>query len=87
MSTLRFGALLLVGVSAVAQADFFSDSHATFETRNVYFNRDFRDGPQQSKRDEWAQGLMLKFASGYTPGVVGFGVDMLGSWRYRDRSA
>lgn len=78
MSTLRFGALLLVGVSAVAQADFFSDSHATFETRNVYFNRDFRDGPQQSKRDEWAQGLMLKFASGYTPGVVGFGVDMLG---------
>lgn len=78
MSRLRFGVLLFTGLSGVAHADFFSDSHATVETRNVYFNRDFRDGPQQSKRDEWAQGLMLKFESGYTPGVVGFGVDLLG---------
>jgi hypothetical protein len=74
------GAVLLTGVSAWAHADFFSDSHATFETRNVYFNRDFRDGPstQQSKREEWAQGIMLKFESGYTPGLVGFGLDALG---------
>lgn len=78
MSRLRFGVLLFTGLSGVAHADFFSDSHATVETRNVYFNRDFRDGSQQSKRDEWAQGLMLKFESGYTPGVVGFGVDLLG---------
>ncbi|NVZ53662.1 OprD family porin [Pseudomonas sp. B6002] len=78
MRRLRFGVLLLMGLSGVAHADFFSDSHATVETRNVYFNRDFRDGPQQSKRDEWAQGLMLKFESGYTPGLVGFGVDLLG---------
>ncbi len=78
MRRLRFGVLLLTGLSGVAHADFFSDSHATVETRNVYFNRDFRDGPQQSKRDEWAQGLLLKFESGYTPGIVGFGVDLLG---------
>jgi len=75
-----FGAVLVTGFSAWAHADFFADSHATFETRNVYFNRDFRDGPstQQSKREEWAQGLMLKFESGYTPGLVGFGLDALG---------
>lgn len=72
--------LALAGFSPWAQADFFSDSHASFETRNVYFNRDFRDGPstQQSKREEWAQGLILKFESGYTPGMVGFGLDMIG---------
>ena len=46
----------------------------------MYFNRDFRDGTssQQSKRDEWAQGFMLNFESGYTDGTVGFGLDALG---------
>jgi hypothetical protein len=72
--------LLLAVFSPWAEADFLSDSHASFETRSVYFNRDFRDGPstQQSKREEWAQGLVLKFESGYTPGTVGVGLDMMG---------
>ncbi|HDS1734073.1 MULTISPECIES: OprD family porin [Pseudomonas] len=73
-------ALALAGVAPVSQAAFFEDSTATFETRNMYFNRDFRDGTssQQSKRDEWAQGFMLNFESGYTDGTVGFGLDALG---------
>lgn len=51
-------AAALVGFSPLSQAAFIEDSSATFETRNMYFNRDFRDGTsaQQSKRDEWAQG-------------------------------
>ncbi|MFT0516684.1 OprD family porin [Pseudomonas faucium] len=73
-------ALALAGVAPMSQAAFFEDSTATFETRNMYFNRDFRDGTsaQQSKRDEWAQGFMLNFESGYTEGPVGFGLDALG---------
>ena len=73
-------AFALAGVSPISQAAFFEDSSATFETRNMYFNRDFRDGTsaQQSKRDEWAQGFMLNFESGYTDGTVGFGLDALG---------
>ncbi|MFJ7811588.1 OprD family porin [Pseudomonas asiatica] len=73
-------ALALAGVAPMSQAAFFEDSTATFETRNMYFNRDFRDGTsaQQSKRDEWAQGFMLSFESGYTDGTVGFGLDALG---------
>ncbi|MFP3589610.1 OprD family outer membrane porin, partial [Paraburkholderia sp. SIMBA_055] len=43
-----------------------------------YFNRDFRDGSAQSKREEWAQGFLFDFRSGYTPGTVGFGLDALG---------
>ena len=70
----------LAGFSPLSYADFIKDSSATFETRNMYFNRDFRDGTsaQQSKRDEWAQGFMLNLQSGYTDGTVGFGVDALG---------
>jgi hypothetical protein len=73
-------AAALAGFSPLSQAAFFEDSSATFETRNMYFNRDFRDGTsaQQSKRDEWAQGFMLNLKSGYTNGTVGFGVDALG---------
>ncbi|MFJ4395898.1 OprD family porin [Pseudomonas sp. NPDC089396] len=73
-------ALALAGVAPMSQAAFFEDSSATFETRNMYFNRDFRDGTsaQQSKRDEWAQGFLLNFESGYTDGNVGFGLDALG---------
>ena len=73
-------AAALAGFSPLSQAAFIEDSSATFETRNMYFNRDFRDGTsaQQSKRDEWAQGFMLNLQSGYTDGTVGFGVDALG---------
>lgn len=73
-------AAALAGVAPLSQAAFFEDSSATFETRNMYFNRDFRDGTsaQQSKRDEWAQGFMLNLQSGYTEGTVGFGLDALG---------
>jgi hypothetical protein len=74
------GAAALAGFSPMSQAEFIKDSSATFETRNMYFNRDFRDGTsaQQSKRDEWAQGFMINLESGYTEGTVGFGVDALG---------
>lgn len=73
-------AAALAGFSPLSQAAFFEDSAATLETRNMYFNRDFRDGTsaQQSKRDEWAQGFMLNLQSGYTDGTVGVGVDALG---------
>ncbi|VVO22511.1 OprD family porin [Pseudomonas fluorescens] len=73
-------ATALASFSPLSHAAFFEDSSATLETRNMYFNRDFRDGTsaQQSKRDEWAQGFMLNLQSGYTEGAVGFGVDALG---------
>nr|WP_086937258.1 OprD family porin [Pseudomonas putida] len=64
-----------------AEADFFKDSTATLTTRNYYFSRDFSDivgANQQSKAEEWAQGFILTFKSGYTPGTLGFGVDAIG---------
>ncbi|HCN46832.1 MAG TPA: outer membrane porin, OprD family [Pseudomonas sp.] len=75
---------LFVAVSAQA-GGFIEDSSARVETRNVYFNRDFRDGHSSSaqgasKREEWAQGFILDIQSGYTEGPVGFGVDALGMY-------
>ena len=55
------------------------DGKGSLELRNFYFDRDFHgDAATQSRRDEWAQGFMLKLQSGYTPGVVGFGLDAVG---------
>ncbi|MNB80395.1 Porin-like protein NicP precursor [compost metagenome] len=75
-ATLVFGSIALSGQ---AFADFLSDSKATLGMRNFYFNNDNRDGTAApSKTEEWAQGFMLDFKSGYTDGAVGFGVDTLG---------
>lgn len=70
------GAALL---SPFTYADgFLEDSKASLELRNFYMNRDFRDGSGQSKREEWGQGFILKYESGFTQGPIGFGLDALG---------
>ncbi|RRV41247.1 OprD family porin [Pseudomonas sp. o96-267] len=77
----RAVALATLGASlslpSLAQADFIGDSKASLELRNFYMNRDLRDttAAQQSKREEWAQGFILKAESGFTEGTVGFGLD------------
>jgi hypothetical protein len=80
-----FGALVLcAGITGQAQASgFIDDTTANIESRTVYFNRDFRDGHSSndqgaSKREESAQGFILNLQSGYTEGILGFGVDALG---------
>lgn len=72
-------ALASFAITAQAHADFIGDSKAAFGIRNFYFNNDNRDGSAvPSKTEEWAQGFMLDYKSGYTDGAVGFGVDALG---------
>ena len=74
-----WGVVFAVGpcLATAQAADFFADSKVDLEMRNFYMNRDFRDGSGPSKRDEWAQGFILRAQSGYTPGVVGFGLDAI----------
>ncbi|MEK0364203.1 OprD family porin [Pseudomonas sp. CBC3] len=68
-----------LSVAGPASAAFFDDSKAAIELRNFYMNRDFRGSEStQAKAEEWAQGFILKFESGYTEGPIGFGVDALG---------
>ncbi|UVM69985.1 OprD family porin [Pseudomonas alvandae] len=78
------GLLPLATASAEGSID---DSKLKLQLRNVYFNENFRDehgmSPRaartaKSERTEWAQGFLLDYQSGFTPGTVGFGVDALG---------
>ncbi|BAN47369.1 OprD family porin [Metapseudomonas resinovorans] len=65
---------------APATAGFLEDSSASLELRNQYINRDFRqhDAPR-SKAEEWAQGFIARFESGFTEGTLGFGLDARGA--------
>jgi len=68
------------GAFAEKQEGFFEDASVTLQAKNYYFMRDFSSikGPStQSKSEEWAQGFVLNAKSGYTPGVVGFGIDAI----------
>lgn len=82
MSRKEIAATVALGCFALnnyAFADFIGDSKATLGFRNFYFNNDNRDGTAApSKTEEWAQGFMLDFKSGYTDGTIGVGIDALG---------
>lgn len=49
----------------------------SLSNRNFYMNSDFRDAApgEQSYQEEWAHGVLVDFASGFTEGTLGFGVD------------
>lgn len=68
------GALNMLMLS-VAQAQFFEDGKASIDTRNFWFNNDYRESAGQNKAQEWAEGLTFKYLSGFTEGDIGFGLD------------
>lgn len=71
--------LLFIPFAAVAKGSFLEDGSAELDLRNFYINEDQRSGdPDYSRVEEWGQGFLLDAESGYTPGTVGFGIDLLG---------
>ncbi|MFV3305603.1 OprD family porin [Pseudomonas sp. NY15181] len=64
-----------VGNQADAKG-FVEDSSLNFLVRNYYFNRNKKDGARDSR--DWTQGFWANYNSGFTQGVVGFGVDAFG---------
>ena len=63
----------------VLAAGFVDDASVNLNLRNFYLNRNFtNDGYTQGKAEEWTQSFILDARSGFTQGVVGFGVDVLG---------
>ncbi|MBT2295329.1 OprD family porin [Pseudomonas fluorescens] len=84
MKTIKHMPLYMVGAgvaimlpSAFAEG-FLDDSKASLQLRNFYMNRDFREGRGPSQREEWGQGFILRYESGYTPGTLGVGFDAIG---------
>ncbi|MCQ4306454.1 OprD family porin [Pseudomonas stutzeri] len=67
----------LAPLSASAEG-FVEDTTITVNARNFYIGREFRDDSvDRTKAEEWTQSFILNIQSGYTPGPVGFGVDVL----------
>jgi hypothetical protein len=68
----------------IVRADFFENGGATLGLRNAYIDRDFKqsDAPK-SRVGSWTQGFDFRLASGYTTGVVQFGVETSTQWAYR----
>lgn len=75
---------LLLGTSVLvpalsAEAAILGDSTATLELRNFYMNRDFRQAnAPQAKAEEWAQGFLMRYQSGFSEGSLAVGLDALG---------
>ncbi|WP_280366398.1 OprD family porin [Pseudomonas sp. BN411] len=66
-------------MSSHASAEgFVEDAEARLSLRNYFINRDFVHNPDQSKAQAWTQAFMFDASSGFTQGVVGFGVDVRG---------
>ena len=69
---------------AGGQADakgFVEDSTLDVLLRNAYISRDYKQGRQD--KAEWGQGVIANFASGFTQGTVGFGVDAFAAYALR----
>lgn len=69
--------------SQAASNGFLEDADLQLLNRNFAFYRNFNhggnyDSDQQNYRNEWAHGFMTTFTSGFTQGIVGFGVDAFG---------
>lgn len=74
--------VLTCALPLIALADtggFVEDSHFSIKARNFYMNRNFLDDrTPQNYSEEWAQGFIGVFESGFTTGTLGFGVDAIG---------
>ncbi len=69
---------LLCGLSGTGGAsDFFDDAKTEILLRNFYLSNDYRSPSVSGKnyKQEWAQGFIGTFLSGFTEGTLGFGID------------
>lgn len=74
-STLALAVCAGVMATQAGAAGFLEDSKATISSRTMYYENDNRDAGGSDQRES-AEGLLFNFISGYTPGTVGFGLDV-----------
>ncbi len=70
----------MADVQAEPAADALADPSWSLLGRNYFLHNDFRSDSSsgQNYRQEWAQGFIGEFRSGYTPGAIGLGTDVHG---------
>ena len=60
---------------------FVQDTQASLLLRNGYISRDKKNGAPDTS--SWVQSAMLNVESGFTPGIVGFGVGAVGDFSFK----
>ena len=76
-----FAALPAIASQQSDSQGFVNDSHLNLFLRNAWINRDYQGGVQD--KAEWGQGIVATFESGYTEGLIGFGVDGIAQYGVR----
>jgi hypothetical protein len=83
-STLALAVYAGVMATQAGAAGFLEDSKATLSSRTLYFEQDPREpsssGAKGQDQRQTTQGFLFNFISGYTPGTVGFGLDVQGMY-------
>ncbi|EXF43476.1 porin [Pseudomonas sp. BAY1663] len=78
-STLALAVAFGILAQQASAAGFIEDSKATLGLRNLYFDRDAKNTPNNNAEvSEWGQGFIFNYSSGFTEGTVGFGLDAIG---------
>jgi hypothetical protein len=55
---------------------FIDQASVSISSKNYYLDRSFSDYKPLPGAQDWAQGLIVKYQSAYTPGILGFGLDL-----------
>lgn len=76
-SSVAAGLLAMPALSVAESNGFVEDAKANLNLRNLYYNGDPREGTNAPRDEEWGQGFLLNFQSGYTQGPIGLGLDAL----------
>jgi hypothetical protein len=73
-----------LSLSHVANAAFLEDSKAKLDLRNFYYDLNNKNTANNNgETNEWGQGFVFTYNSGFTEGTVGFGVDVIGMYGLR----
>ncbi|WP_028682634.1 OprD family porin [Pseudomonas chlororaphis] len=77
LALLSGGAPALAAQGAQDTPGFLEGASLEVLSRNFYLNNDYRSPTPAGKsyKQEWAQGFIASFESGFTPGTIGVGVD------------
>nr|WP_288465853.1 OprD family porin [uncultured Pseudomonas sp.] len=78
-STLALAVSLAALASEASAAGFIEDSKASIGLRNFYYDLNTKNTANNNgEAQEWGQGFIFNYASGFTQGTVGFGIDAIG---------
>ena len=78
-SSLALAIALAALTTQATAAGFIEDSSASVSLRNFYYDLNtVNTANNNGEANEWGQGFIFNYSSGFTEGTVGFGIDAIG---------